>query len=381
MRIIVAGDYSPLFDLQETLDRGDFESVFGSLRPFINDADYSIVNFETTVSDLVEGKIQKCGPHLKTNENSIRALKYAGFDCVTLANNHFRDYGDYGVKMSIDSIERHGLDYVGGGNNLSDASKTLYKSIDGKRIAIINACEHEFSIADNEHGGSNPLDLINQFNAIVEAKQCSDYTIVIIHGGHEHYNLPSVRMKKAYRFFIDAGADVVVNHHQHCFSGYEVYKEKPIFYGLGNFCFPNMVKVEAPTFWNYGYMVSLDFGEGGIAFETIPYRQCFHGVGIEFLQDKEDFEKQIAEINKIIQDDIVLKQKMEIFFSNDSRKSRFIWEPYRGKFFKGLYYYHLLPSLVTRRGDKLTMLYSMLNCESHRDRMMYLLKGFMKDEI
>jgi poly-gamma-glutamate synthesis protein (capsule biosynthesis protein) len=44
-------------------------------------------------------------------------------------------------------------------------------------------------------------------------------------------------MVETYRFFIEAGADAVVNHHQHCICGYEVYKGKPIFYGLGNFCF------------------------------------------------------------------------------------------------------------------------------------------------
>lgn len=52
-----------------------------------------------------------------------------------------------------------------------------------------------------------------------------------MHGGHEHYQLPSLRMQETYRFFIDAGADVVVNHHQHCFSGYEIYNNKYIFMG------------------------------------------------------------------------------------------------------------------------------------------------------
>ena len=356
MRILIVGDYSPIKDVQVTIDANDYECIWGQVYPIINAADYSIVNFETTLADDKCGKIQKCGPHLKTNENSIKALKYAGFKCVTLANNHFRDYGDRGVYLTINKLEQEGIDYVGGGNTIDEAAKTLYKDIAGKKLAIINACEHEFSIAEGEHGSSNPLDLINQYNAINQAKRKADYVIVIIHGGHEFYNLPSIRMKNVYRFFIDAGADVVVNHHQHCFSGYEVYKEKPIFYGLGNFCFPNMIKVDAPTSWNYGYMVSLEFGDDNIKFETIPYRQCFHGVNIELLQE------------------------MESFFVQETRKNRFMWEPYRGKLLKGLFYYHLLPSLVTRRGEKLTMLYNMLNCESHRDKMMFLLKGFMKDE-
>lgn len=378
MRIIVAGDYSPLFDLQETLDRGEFESVFGNLRPILNDADYSVVNFETTLADDQCKKIKKSGPHLKTNENAVKALKYAGFNCVTLANNHFRDYGDRGVKLTIDALEQEGIDYVGGGNAIDEAAKTLYKGVAGKKFAIINACEHEFSIAEGEHGGSNPLDLINQYNAIIEAKIKADYVIVIIHGGHEHYNLPSIRMKKTYRFFIDAGADAVINHHQHCWSGYEVYNEKPIFYGLGNFCFPNLKEVDKPSFWNYGYMVILEFGNNGVSFDVLPYSQCFKGSGIEPINNGETFEKEMMEINKVIQDDNELMRRMVSLYSKDSRKNRYLWEPYRGKLLKGLYYFHLLPNLVTRRGAKLTMLYNLLNCESHRDRMMYLLKGYIK---
>ena len=85
----------------------------------------------------------------------------------------------------------------------------------------------------------NPLLPIQQFYKIQEAKENADYVLVIVHGGIEHYQLPTSRMIETYRFFIDAGADAVVNHHQHCYSGYERYKSKPIIYGLGNLLFDN----------------------------------------------------------------------------------------------------------------------------------------------
>lgn len=77
----------------------------------------------------------------------------------------------------------------------------------------------------------------------------------MFHGGVEHYNLPSPEIKQLHRFFIEAGADAVVNHHQHCFSGYEVYKSRPIFYGIGNFLFDDARKIDSP--WNYVYIVEL----------------------------------------------------------------------------------------------------------------------------
>ena len=97
----------------------------------------------------------------------------------------------------------------------------MYKRKDGETLAIINCCEHEFSIADDDSAGANPLNPIQQYYKIKEARLNADYVLVIVHGGHEMYQLPSLRMVDTYRFFIDAGADAVVNHHQHCFSGYE----------------------------------------------------------------------------------------------------------------------------------------------------------------
>lgn len=379
MNIIIAGDYSPRSYLQETLDTKAYEGIFGSVRPIVEGADYSIVNFESTIADHSSLKIQKCGPHLKTNENAVTAIKFAGFKCVTLANNHFRDYGDSGVQKTLEELKKRGLDYVGGGTNLSEASKTLFKDISGRTLAVINACEHEFSIADSAHGGSNPLDIIEQYYAICEARKKADYVIVIIHGGHEHFNLPSIRMKKTYRFFIDVGADAVVNHHQHCWSGYEVYKGKPIFYGLGNFCFPNLTEGDNASFWNYGYMVRLIVDVGNVNFETIPYVQCFNEAGVKLLDERDSFDTQITALNSIIGNDVELKQRLKTFYSGNARRNRYLWEPYRSKLGKALYYLHLLPNYMTRRGNKLTMFFNLLNCESHRDKMMFQLKDYMEE--
>ena len=70
---------------------------------------------------------------------------------------------------------------------------------------------------------------------------------MIVHGGHECYNLPSPRMQKQYLFYADQGADIVVGHHTHCISGYEVYKGVPIYYSLGNFCLPRITLMMSGT--------------------------------------------------------------------------------------------------------------------------------------
>ena len=80
-------------------------------------------------------------------------------------------------------------------------------------------------------------------------------------------------MKELYHYFVEIGADAVINHHQHCYSGFEVYKNKPIFYGLGNLLFDWDGRRNGT--WNEGYMTSLNFQEDGkVTFDLISYTQC-----------------------------------------------------------------------------------------------------------
>ena len=253
MIILIAGDYCPRGRVISFFDKNDYSYVLSDVKNIIDKVDYSIVNFECPVVSADAKPIPKLGPNLHCSLSGAEAIKWVGFDCVTLANNHFYDYGKEGVEQSINGFDSLGIDHVGGGLNLNEASKILYKEIFGKRLAIINCCEHEFSIASDTTAGSNPLNPIQQYYSIQEARKNADYVLVIVHGGHELFQLPSLRMVETYRFFIETGADAVVNHHQHCYSGYEIWKGKPIFYGIGNFLFDGFKNMK--SIWNEGYFV------------------------------------------------------------------------------------------------------------------------------
>lgn len=94
------------------------------------------------------------------------------------------------------------IDFVGAGRNIREAAKIFYRNIEEKRLAIINCCEHEFSIATEISGGANPLNPIQQYYAILEARKFADFVLVIVHGGHEHFQYPSPRMLETYRFLL-----------------------------------------------------------------------------------------------------------------------------------------------------------------------------------
>ncbi len=369
MKILVAGDFVPYNRVIKSISDKDF-SFFDEIREINKTIDYSIVNLEAPiVIDQKARPIKKSGPNLRCTKGAMEAIKYAGFDCVTLANNHLYDYGNEGYLDTINTCNEYGIDYVGVGDNLEDAKKILYKKIKDKIIAIINFCENEWSIATETTSGANPLSIVQNHYQIKEARNNADYVIVIVHGGKERYQLPTPRMKETYRFFIDSGADVIINHHQHCYSGYETYNGKPIVYGIGNFCFD--ASSDKPTaMWKEGYVVVIEL-ENIISFKIIPYEQCGKNLCVRIIDERESFDKKINEINNIIQNDSLLNKSFKEKSMELSESYIMLLEPYAGnKYFNYLYKKKLLPSFV-KRNKRIIM--NLIRCESHRDFLLEML--------
>jgi len=366
--VIVAGDFAPRARLAQQIDERKFGDIFPEeLQSIIKSADYSLVNFESPVVEDTFSPIKKCGPNLGCSENAVEAIKYAGFKCATLANNHILDYGDAGLNKTIECCQKQEIDVVGVGANLQDAEKVLYVEENGQKLAIINCCEHEFSIATHATAGANPLNPIAQFYKIKEAKQNADSVLVVVHGGHEHFQLPSMRMQETYRFFVDAGADAVVNHHQHCYSGYEIYRGKPIFYGLGNFCFD--WEGVPKKMWTEGYFVEIKFDKE-ISFNLYPYCQYGEVARVNLLP-LDSFADTLENLNSIIKDEERLKESVETYYKNSMKSVELSLEPICNRYVKGLQFRGFLPRMVNKKW--IPILSNVVMCESHRDKLSYYL--------
>lgn len=371
MKLLIAGDFAPRERLAKQVEERKFSEIFSNeLVDIIKNADYSLVNFESPIVEDGYKPITKCGPNLRCTSYATDAIKYAGFSAVTMANNHILDFGKEGLNKSVECCKKNGIDVVGVGSNLEKAKKILYVEKKGKKLAIINCCEHEFSIATDVTYGANPLNPISQYYSIKEGKSNADYVVVIVHGGHEHYQLPSPRMQETYRFFIDAGADAVVNHHQHCYSGYEIYNGKPIFYGLGNFCFD--IKGAPRKTWIEGYMVELNL-EDKIEFKIYPYKQYGEKAIIELLAN-DVFDKKISELNTIISNPILLKDECNKYYT-ESKISLFL-QPIRNRWILAAQKRGLFPSFITKKW--IPVLTNVVNCESHRDKLIHYLNRKIK---
>ena len=375
IKIAIAGDYVTTNRVKALVEEQQYEQVMGDVRQWCKSYDYSLVNLECPVLPANPKPIVKCGPNLSCSENSLKMLQYAGFNCACLANNHFYDYGEDGVKDTLDALQKLDIDHVGGGMDLAEASATLFKKVGTETLAVINCAEHESSIATKYSGGSNPLNPIAQYYAIQEARKKADYVIVITHGGVEQYELPTPRMQETFRFFIDAGADAVINHHQHCPTGYEQYKGKPIFYGLGNFCFDS--KNYRNSNWNEGYVVSLCFDRGKVNGEIHPYTQCNEKPAVVFMEGEERrlFIKKMEKANVMIADEEALEKAHLQYMDSTWKRHVSLFTPYAGRWTMSLCEKGLLPTLFPKK--KWPTMLNMIECESHRERIIHFIKDKM----
>lgn len=373
MKLIIAGDFCPFKRIVGLFQKGSFEDVLGEIKPILHSADYSLVNLECPIIDenSVVNPILKCGPNLRGDVSAVEAIKYVGFKGVTLANNHILDFGERGLANTIVACRNKELDVIGVGKNILDANRILYKNIAQKCVAFINCCEHEFSIATEESSGANPLNPVQQYYAIKKAKEQADLVILIVHGGHEHYQLPSPRMKEWYRYFVDCGVDAVINHHQHCYSGYEIYKGKPIFYGIGNFCFDNEHYHEGS--WTQGFLVELDIEDTDVNFRLFPYVQCAEKPTIKLMDSRLEklFMKHIKDLNATIANDVQLKKEYEKWAEVSALGYKLVLSPYSNRFLKAAAVRGLIPMLLSK--EKVLSVLNYVTCEAHRERLIYVL--------
>ena len=371
MKIIISGDFTTEGRGKCAVSNG--AAISGEIVSLLNTSDYNVVNLEAPVANDSHKTIQKSGPHLRTDAQTIKYLKDCGFHAVTLANNHFCDYGKEGVAETIETLDSCGMDFVGGGRNKKELRKPLFIENPDGVVAILNYCEHEFSVQDEY--GSNPLDSIRVFYDIREVRSKADIVIVIVHGGSEEYQLPTPRMQNFYRYIIDIGADLVVNHHQHCYSGYEPYRNQWIYYGLGNFFFDD--GVQTARYWNEGYMLGVHIEEKKIVdCHPYPYIQCLGSeVQVRLMQEEErqQFQKKWGELNTIIADEKQLEDSFRKLCKLKSKNYYSLFSPYYNRYLRYLCKRGLLPSFISR-AKRLSLL-NYIECEAHRDITIEVLRG------
>lgn len=361
IRLLFAGDFIPP-EAENNIFSEDLISV-------LKDKDFSIVNLETPLTESDEA-IDKTGLNFKRSFRTIQHIKNGFFDAVALSNNHIRDFGSKGVVDTLDICHSNQIKTVGAGNNLEEAAKPLRTTLKGEKISILNYSEREFNIASDSRAGANPYDSITAFYDIQREKQEYDYVIVIYHGGLEYHYYPTIDMVKKFKYMADIGADAVVSHHTHRYSGYIKYNNKPLLFGLGNLLSDTDSKnLEG---WFDGLIAKLVLNEKKIDVELIP--TTIHK-GFEFVDLANNNQKilnHIDEISENIQKPGFLENYWDTAFNKDAKRITALLKSSNQNHYRLLKYVPFF-----NRGPlkpyKAKLLLNHLRCDSHREKLIKIL--------
>jgi poly-gamma-glutamate synthesis protein (capsule biosynthesis protein) len=209
--------------------------------------DLRIVNLETSVTasdDYWPGK----GINYRMHPANVPALQAAAIDCCVLANNHVLDWGYAGLDETLKVLDDAGIATAGAGRNVQQAGAPAIFDPSGKGRVLVFAAGSPSSgvprewAATAERAGVNYI--ADYSSASVEAvarqveahKQPGDTVVLSIHwGGNWGYTIPAAQQEFAHRLIDEAGIDLIHGHSSHHPRAIEVYHDKPILYGCGDF--------------------------------------------------------------------------------------------------------------------------------------------------
>ncbi len=257
VRILIGADIVPTEVNYDLFEAGDAESLVGrKLADAIGGADFFALNLETPLTDTKD-PIDKCGPALIAPTRTMNGLAAVNKCFFTLANNHIMDQGPGGLRDTVEALSARHILFSGVGENLREADRPFTTEQKGVTIGIYCCTEHEFSVAGDDRPGANPYDPLVSFDRVKELAERCDTVIVLYHGGKEHYQYPSPRLRRVFRKFADAGADLVVAQHTHCIGCMEEYAGATLVYGQGNFLFDHLKN----ELWKTALLIELTVDE------------------------------------------------------------------------------------------------------------------------
>lgn len=244
--------------------------VFGDLLPRMRASEATVINLECPLT-VSRSAVPKSGPRLVARPDWASVLRRAGVDAVGLANNHVMDAGPEGLLETIDVCEEAGLRVFGGGRVLEEARAPVVLECENARVAFVAVAEHESGIARESAPGAAPVAMTGSFRSVRAASADADVVVALVHGGCEHYPLPSPRLRDYCHLLVTAGADVVLCQHSHAIGAIETVGRSVVSYGTGNLLFP--YPDPRPTGWYEGLSLELEICSRGVAsVKLLPHR-------------------------------------------------------------------------------------------------------------
>ena len=283
------------------LPKNDY-NILTDTEKILQDADITVGNLEGTLFD--EGGTPKsCSdPSLcfvfRTPSKYGQYLKEAGFDYLSIANNHSNDFGDEGIRETMKNLDEQGIKYTG----IKKLAETAIIEKDNLKYGFVSFTPLSKTVDLNDYEYAAEL--------IKSLKSEVDIVIVMFHGGAEG-NGKEHLTRKTEMFFgenrgnvfefarmaVDAGADIIFGQGPHVTRAIELYKNKFISYSAGNFATYGKFNLKGSSGIAPIFKITLDSKGNFIEGEIIPVRQT-RGVYGPFIDENKSAVKEIISLNK-----------------------------------------------------------------------------------
>ena len=277
-------------------------NILQNTQNILKNADITVGNLEGTLFDN-DGTPKSCN-----NSNLCYAfrmpskygkyLKEAGFDYLSIANNHSNDFGEIGIKETIKNLDNLGIKYSG----IKDIAESTILEKDGKKFGFISFSPNSATLKLNDYNYAKKL--------ISELKSKVDIVIVMFHGGAEGANAEHITKRHEIfhgedrgnvyefaHFAIDNGADIIFGQGPHVTRAIELYKNKFISYSGGNFATFGKINISGSMGIAPIFKIKINNKGDFISGEIIPVRQTYRSFG-PFIDSEKLAIKKIISLNK-----------------------------------------------------------------------------------
>ncbi|MGB0918204.1 MAG: CapA family protein [Flavobacteriales bacterium] len=276
LRIRFVGDVSFNDRYIDLLESG--ENPFSEVSELLSDADLTVGNLECLAAGSVQN--EKKVPRIHTSLKALSALKFLNLGLVSLATNHVYDNLKEGFESSTKKLDELEIDYLGASTHKPEASLPYVFEKDGWKIGFLNYVHEDTNpkLPDGADVYPNMFWMQKIVEDIMRLKEEVDKVVVLLHwGGKCDYGyFPHQEQIGQAKQMVDAGADAIIGHHTHTFQSSMVYKDAPIYFSLGNFCFDDIVN--GKSVWpirksgRKGGVVELELSDEKTEHQVYPFR-------------------------------------------------------------------------------------------------------------
>ncbi|PZN13104.1 MAG: capsular biosynthesis protein [Bacillota bacterium] len=212
----------------------DFRPFLDPVRDTIRTADLAVANLETPVAGKAAG--YSGYPLFNAPDALLEALRDAGFDVLTNANNHSLDRGARGLIRTYESLDRFGFVHTGTARSPAERDRVAMVEVNGVRIAFTAYTYGTNGIPLPEPHMVNLIDEERIAADVARARQAgADLVSVSLHFGNEYQPEPSPEQERLVEAALDSGADIILGHHPHVLQRAELRDGKAVLFSQGNF--------------------------------------------------------------------------------------------------------------------------------------------------